>query len=203
MAGKRLHTLLLALVMICCCATPLPAADSVPAAGGMTEAALFYIIGGLAVASAIGCVVSINVVRMAVWLFGALGAVAMMYFLLGATFLGAIQLIVYVGGILVVIVFGIMLTSPTYRMRFIARRSEVIGAGVVGAVLLIALVVSLVSGEWVEATGQPGRWTLAEIGDALLTTYLVPFEIVSVMLLAVMIGAAYLATRDRPQEGEE
>ncbi len=63
--------------------------------------------------SAIGVCVSRTVVRMAIWLFCALGGVAMLYFLLAATFIGAIQLIVYSGGTLILLVFGVMLTSKS------------------------------------------------------------------------------------------
>ncbi|MEP0844944.1 MAG: NADH-quinone oxidoreductase subunit J, partial [Phycisphaerae bacterium] len=64
------------------------------------EALLFYIVGGTAAATALGCVLCTNIVRMAVCLFGTLGSVAILYFLMAANFLGAIQLIVYAGGTL-------------------------------------------------------------------------------------------------------
>ena len=76
-------------------------------AEAMFEAVMFYLFGGVALVSAIGCVASSNIVRVACWLLGALGGVAGLYFLNFANLLGAIQLIVYAGGTLLLIIFGI------------------------------------------------------------------------------------------------
>jgi NADH:ubiquinone oxidoreductase subunit 6 (subunit J) len=96
---------------------------------------IFWIIAGLTGLSAIAVVVSQNIVRSAVWLLFALGGTAGVYFLIGADFVGATQLIVYVGGILVLIVFGVMLTAqgPFISMR--AGAAEWAVALVVGVVL--------------------------------------------------------------------
>jgi len=163
------------------------------------EAALFYIVGGAAALTALGCVISTNIVRMATCLFGTLGAVAILYFLMAATFLGAIQLIVYAGGTLIVIIFGVMLTSKSPWVKYVPKRVELVAGGVVCLALFAGLVKLLVDANW--SGGQPNAqgYEVANIGWSLLTTYLVPFELASVLLLAVMIGAAYLA---RPERGE-
>lgn len=164
----------------------------------MTEAALFYVFAGVAVLSAIGIAVSRNIVRAAAWLLGMLGAVAGLYFLLAATFLGAIQLIVYAGGTLVLIVFGVMLTARLPGARLPLRRWEVAGGVLVCSLLFGALTAATLHAEWApRARPAEGEVTVRQIGEALLTTYLVPFEVASVLLLAVMIGAAYLA---RPEK---
>ena len=160
------------------------------------EAIMFYVIGGVAALCALGCVLFSNVVRMAVCLFGALGTAAGLYFLMAANFLGAIQLIVYAGGTLIVIIFGIMLTSQSPKMRFAPKRIEVVGGVLACLALFVGLVVVLLRTAW--SDGQTGGdYTVAQIGESLLTTYLLPFELASVLLLAVMIGAAYLCRRDR------
>ncbi|MBK9126422.1 MAG: NADH-quinone oxidoreductase subunit J [Phycisphaerales bacterium] len=163
----------------------------------MSEAIAFYLLAAVAGGCALGCVVATNIVRMAICLLGTLAAVALLYFLLHATFLGAIQLIVYAGGTLIVIVFGVMLTSRTYAARLLPRRGEALLALLVCLVLFSGLAVIFVGAGWQAPGDAPGKFTVAEFGQALLSRYLVPFEVASVLLLAVMIGAAYLA---QPQE---
>ncbi|HOA73175.1 MAG TPA: NADH-quinone oxidoreductase subunit J [Phycisphaerae bacterium] len=159
----------------------------------MAEAVLFYVVAAVIAGCALGCVLSFNIVRMATYLFGTLGSVAILYFLMSATFLGAIQLIVYAGGTLIVIIFGVMLTSQSPWAKFAPKRVELAAGAVVCLTLFGGLVTAILRHDWSGAAAEPGRFAVAEFGRALLTTYLVPFELVSVLLLAVMIGAAYLA----------
>lgn len=176
-------------------ATPAAGSALVPPGSGL-ETALFFIVGGLAAASALGCVLSANIVRMAAWLFGTLGAVAILYFLMAANFLAAIQLIVYAGGTLIVIIFGVMLTSKSLFMKFVPRRVELAAGAIVCTLLFGGLATALLNANWPAAKTTAG-FEVVDIGRQLLTTYLVPFELASVLLLAVMIGAAYLARVER------
>jgi NADH-quinone oxidoreductase subunit J len=161
------------------------------------EAIIFYLTAGLVVCSAIGCVLSANIVRMAMWLFGSLAAVAILYFLLSAPFLAAIQLIVYVGGTLVVIIFGVMLTRQSPGMRYAPRRIEFVAGAAVCLALFAGLTAALLRTPWPPAHPAAAGFPTAGLGRELLTTYLVPFELVSVLLLAVMIAAACLARVER------
>ncbi len=165
--------------------------------GGAVEALFFYLFGGALMASALGVCISKSIVRMAVWLFFALGAVAILYLLLGAFFLGAIQLIVYAGGTLILLVFGVMLTSKSPWVRFDCPKTELVAAAMVSGVLFVGLVTVLAGASWPPEASIAQRATVADIGKELLTTYLVPFEVASVVLLVVMIGAAYLARQER------
>jgi NADH-quinone oxidoreductase subunit J len=162
-------------------------------AGGWVEALLFYLIAGGAVLSGLGVCVTQNIVRMAVWLFMALGFVALLYFLLAAMFLGVIQLIVYAGGTLVLLVFGVMLTSKSPWVRFQCGKLELFSSAVVCGLLLGCLVAILGAATWrgVE-TVVPGA-SVSDLGWRLLTYYLVPFEVAGVLLFVVMVGAAHLA----------
>ena len=160
---------------------------------------MFYLFGGVAVLSCLGIVVSRNIVRTALWLLGVLVSLAALYFLMLANFLAVIQLIVYAGGILVLIVFGVMLTTKSPWARFDPKPIEVVGGLVVALLLFGGLSwVLVIDTDW-SVTAQPNAsvFTVAELGNALLTDYLVPFEVASVLLLAVMIGAAFLA---RPEK---
>ena len=149
--------------------------------GGVLEVVLFYGVAATTVICALGVCISKNIVRMAVWLFVALGSVALLFFLMAATFLGAIQLIVYVGGTLILLVFGVMLTSKSPWVRFEPGKIEVIAAVVVCGALLISLCVILARAVWPEAQGAVPGIAVADIGRRLLTTYLVPFEAAGVV----------------------
>ena len=162
------------------------------------EAALFWIFAALTGVSALAVVVSRNIVRTAVALMFALVGVAGLYFLLHAEFLAAAQLVVYVGGTLILIIFGVMLTSKSPFSKFEPARIEIIVATVLGVVMLSALVVgthtAIAHGRLAAAATRPAEaYPVAGLGRLLLGEYLVPFELASVVLLAVMIGAAYLA----------
>jgi NADH-quinone oxidoreductase subunit J len=181
---------------------------------------LFVVIATATAVSAVGVVASRNVVRMAVWLFFTLIGVSLIYFLLGAEFAGAVQLIVYVGGTLVLVVFGVMLTAHGPLRELRTRRVEWLVGGALGAALfvLIATVSLRLGSPHADDSALPG---ISSIGLSFLgvgetspsaplsgvpqnkpiyrsqSAYLLPFEIVSVHLLVVLIGAAYLARAKR------
>lgn len=186
------------------------------------EAFIFYIFAGLLIASAVSIFFSRDIVRSAVWLLGALGAVAGLLLLLAANFLAAVQLILYVGGVLVLIVFGVMLTAKGPTVRFDVPKRELAAAAVVGLMLTGGVLIALRGSQWSspqnltmdrahaaqllptvdigKAISRTDVVTAATIGEQLLTTYWLPFQLVSVLLLAVMLGAAVLA---RPRKREK
>ena len=163
---------------------------------GVLEVVLFYIFAIAALGSGLAICVSRNIVRMAVYLFFTLGAVAVLYFLLLANFIAVIQLIVYAGGTLILLVFGVMLTSKSPWARFDTHPAEMIAAALVCLVFAVLLLTAITAVDWPQTAEVVTAPTVADIGGSLLTTYLVPFEVVSVMLLAVMIGAAFLARQE-------
>lgn len=185
---------------------------------------LFAVIAVATAGSAVGVVASRNIVRSAVWLLFTLIGVSLLYFLLGAEFVGAAQLIVYVGGTLVLVVFGLMLTAQGPLRALRTRPAEWLVGGVLGAALF-GLLVSVAVGIPIPRGGdtlndptlpgtaplglsflgvheaQPGAYiTGVPKGSEFVRSqvaYLLPFEIVSVHLLVVLIGAAYLARAKR------
>ena len=157
---------------------------------------LFYLFAAITGASAIWMVLSRNIVRTAVALLFTLLGVGGLYFLLDAEFLAAVQLVVYAGGTLILIVFGVMLTSKSPFSKFEPKLVEVMIAMSIAGILFVALVMAISSAMPTFGTAeQPagGRYPVDLLGQALLGDYLVPFELSSVLLLVVMIGAAYLA----------
>lgn len=167
---------------------------------------LFGIIALATAGSALGVVLANSLVRAAVWLLFTLIGISLLYFLLGAEFLGAAQLIVYVGGTVVLVVFGVMLTSqgPFDWLRT-PRPEWLVGGALATALFAVLVLLSLELGRPSEPNELPGIGTLglsllgvAEEGSD--NHYLLPFEIVSVHLLVVLIAAAYLARAKRRVE---
>jgi NADH-quinone oxidoreductase subunit J len=159
---------------------------------------VFWAFAALIVLSGAMIVIARDIVRVAFWLLGALGGVAGLYVLLGADFLGFTQVLVYIGGIMVLILFGIMMT---HRDPVMLRRGEggkggiVLGLLIAGAAAL-ALLLLISKTVWkIAPENQEPAPTTAAIGDALMTDYVLPFELISVLLIVVLCGAAYIARR--------
>jgi NADH-quinone oxidoreductase subunit J len=159
----------------------------------MIETALFYIFALMSVLAAIAVVMSRNIVRTAVALLFTLIGVGGLYFLLHAEFLAAVQLVVYAGGTLILIIFGVMLTSKSPFSRFEPKLVEVIVSLSFATVMLIVLSAGILSTKFNQQPLGGGDYPVDKLGQALLGDFLVPFELSSVLLLVVMIGAAYLA----------
>lgn len=166
----------------------------------MLDEILFTIVALGTGLGAVGVVFARNIVRQAVCLLFTLIGISMLYFLLGAEFVGATQLIVYVGGTMVLVIFGVMLTA---RQEFVTIRAtpvEWFTAGLLGLGLFTLLAKTLPALES-NASEQGQLPSTGPIGVALLTKYLLPFEAISLHLLVVLIGAAYLArAKKRPSD---
>jgi NADH-quinone oxidoreductase subunit J len=174
----------------------------------------FMLFAMLACAFAAGVLFTANVVRMAFYLLMSLGATAGLFFLAGAEFVGSMQLMIYVGGTLVLLVFGVMLTAQSRFVSMKTRTDEwILTAVVAGSLLLLLLYVAFSVPDWTAPNPNVADVTVADtklaapIGLALTGVrldggigYLFPFVIVSVHLLVVLIGAGYLA-RTKRREG--
>jgi NADH:ubiquinone oxidoreductase subunit 6 (subunit J) len=161
---------------------------------------LFYALAVIVLAPAVMVMVAKDIIRVAFWLLASLSGVAGMYILLDADFLGATQVLVYIGGILVLILFGIMMTHRDpimIEVEDVRRRSPAVGLAV-GLVMFGALLGLVLGTGWDTGTGRDtGAVTTPDIGRALLTDYILPFEIISVLLLVVLCGSAYIARRGK------
>jgi NADH-quinone oxidoreductase subunit J len=188
---------------------------------------LFWTVAALTGLSAIMVVVTQNIVRAAAWLLFALAGTAGVYFLLGSDLIGAAQLIVYVGGTLVLVVFGVMLTAQGPFVNLKTGAGEWAFSLLVGVALYATLAVSTLVTTWPNneppSADERSSTNVVLLGEALTgiksatadrdlpigggnvrrkMSYLLPFEIVSVHLLVVLIGAAYLArAKRRAQQG--
>lgn len=197
---------------------------------------VFAIFALAACGGALAVVLSQNVVRMAFWLIISLSSVAGLFFLLNADFVGATQLLIYVGGTVVLLIFGVMLTAQGPYVNLKTNPAQVVLSLAVGGAVFAMLVAAFSGVNWsgnserlsaefgtasVQTPGynQQGEGsTVRRIGGALsgLRTeslrdgraierpgYLLPFEIVSMHLLVVLVGASYLARAKRRTAGTE
>ena len=158
----------------------------------MIKLLFFYIFALSSIAAGVAIVASTNIVRMAYWLIGMLLSVAGLYFLQGSYFLGVIQIIVYAGGVAVLMVFGVMLTSQRVAAQLRPRRWEVLWLLVTAAMLLAGMVASLLEAGFGSQEVRASN-NVADFGIHLLGKFVGPFELASILLLIALLGAAYLA----------
>jgi NADH-quinone oxidoreductase subunit J len=156
----------------------------------------FFVIAAIAVGSALGLILRPNAIHGALFLVVNLGSVAALYLMLGAEFLAAAQVIVYAGAIMVLFVFAIMILIPGKEESGPdPRRGARIVALPVGGLLLL-LLVFVVAARWNAPRGAVvPSGSAAAVGRLLFTSYLFPFELTSVLLLAAMVGVMLLARR--------
>jgi NADH-quinone oxidoreductase subunit J len=174
----------------------------------MLELVLFYIFGAIAIVSAILVITRHNVVHSAAFLGSTLFAVAGIFLTLHAEFLAGVQVIVYVGGILVLFVFVIMLISVerAEHERQFSRQWTI--AVVTAAILIAEIGYGLFRGRnsfvLPEVGPAPAAAAVAgnsqQVGMALYTQYLLPFEIASILLLVAVVGAVVLSKKRTPAE---
>ena len=163
----------------------------------MAAAAIFYGVAALVLGSALYVVLGKNLVHSAFALVAAFFGVAVFYVYLGADFLAGAQVLIYVGGILTLLLFGVMLTNRIYNLNLRSGTIQVV-PGALSAGLVFALLVWIIqSVDWgAMDAGDPGP-TSESIGRLLVGDYLLPFEIASVLLLIALMGAAMLVRRRR------
>lgn len=155
----------------------------------------FWVFAGLTGLSALFVVTTRNVVHSALGLAAALVGAAALFILFGAEFVGLAQILIYVGAVVILFLFGIMLTSQESRRPVVDNDQRWLAA-------LVALGVFgvLAAGILAAFGGQRLRFSVSfpvkELGQALFTTWILPFEAVSILLLAALVGAIVLARKD-------
>ena len=187
-------------------------------AGEITLNVVFYALAALALVCAVAVCASRNIVRTAFSLLGVLFAVSGFYLIAFSDFMMAIQILVYIGGILVLVIFAIMLTHRIRDVNLSNDSTHGIGPFLVCALMAFALILAVLRTPWVKyeefkepqriaAEVEEGRsfWVRPKevpgglaraIGNDLMTGFLLPFEAISVLLLAALVGAAFLARKE-------
>lgn len=159
---------------------------------------IFYFFAVITVVSATVVVFSRNIIYSAFSLLFTFFGVAGLYVLLNADFLAVTQLLIYVGGILVLLLFGVMLTNKVINVEM---KTGTLQTG--PAAIIIALMAGTLCGlfwitDWKVVHGEPDmKTTAASLGKMFLTSYVLPFEVASVVLLVALLGAAIIARRER------
>lgn len=161
---------------------------------------IFFLMAAFTVVASLLVVMARNLVHCAIALVFAFFGVAGLFILLDAEFLAAAQVLLYVGGITILLLFAIMLTS-----RISARGLKIMNEQVGVAALVVFAIFGLMV--FANLKGFPAvtppdtvSENTASIGKLLLTTYVLPFEVVSLLLLAAMVGAIILARRERGKD---
>jgi NADH-quinone oxidoreductase subunit J len=156
----------------------------------------FAVIAAVGSISAIAVVTARNVVHAALYLVVALLSVGATFLLLGAEFAGWVQILIYVGAIVILFLFGLMLTKAPIGREVLDNQSR--GVAVVVAVAILAGLVFLIQDaySWDGAKIEPVPASAAAVGESIFSTYVLPFEVVSFLLLAALIGAIVLSRKD-------
>jgi NADH-quinone oxidoreductase subunit J len=171
-------------------------------------AIMFYLVAAISLVAALGVVTTRNVVYAALLLILTLSLTGLVYLLLLADFLALVQILIYGGTVSVLLLFALMLTRPQDNVALNHRGWPL---AVLGAVLLLgALVFGAVATDWsaagaVTGAGQaaPTRISMEQLGTELYSTWVVPFEIASVLLLVALLGALQIARSAGPQDERE
>lgn len=160
------------------------------------EALVFWLFALVTVGSAAVVVLSRTLIYSAFALLFTFFGVAGLYVLLGADFLAATQLLVYVGGILVLLVFGVMLTHKIYDLDLRSGANQLLAGIIVALGLFVILTLTALRTQWSAVEREPAA-TTRPIGGLFMSTYLLPFEAASLLLLVALIGAAMIVRRRR------
>ena len=154
---------------------------------------VFWFVAVFTIVSASLVVLNNQLLYSAIALLFSLFGVAGLYIFLWADFIAGIQLLVYIGGINVLIIFGIMLTNKISSVR-LSQTNVQQGVGAVVALWLLILISLVISKTpWLQIEASEPAETVSVIGTLLLSKYLLPFEAISLLLLGALIGAALLS----------
>jgi NADH-quinone oxidoreductase subunit J len=159
------------------------------------EAVVFYCLALLTLGSAAVVVLARSLIVSAFSLLLAFLGVAGLYLLLGADFLAGTQLLIYVGGILILLLFGVMLTHKLYDLDVQSERAELLPSAIIALGIFAVLAITALRTQWALGAGRPPAPTTEEIGKLFLTDYLLPFEAASILLLVALMGAALIVRR--------
>ena len=164
-----------------------------------TSAILFYAIATLILVAALLAVTSLKIFRSAIWLLFSLVGIAALYFWMQVEFIAAIQIVVYVGGIVVLIIFSIFLTQQSGNKMAKPATPKIIFSAI-AALLGIAFTYNLINHYGFNTlSSQPFNSSVSEIGTQMLSTtaygFILPFEVVSMLLLAAMVGCIVIAMK--------
>lgn len=165
---------------------------------------IFYVLAAVILGGALLAVTSLKIFRSAIYLLFSLIGIAGLYFYMNYEFIAAVQIVVYVGGIIVLIIFSIFLTHESGGDMKMPAMKRMIFSGL-SCLFAFELVMMFIRKEEFYATENPHvEASVHNIGSQMLSTsehgYILPFEVVSMLLLAAMIGCIVIAMKSKPEE---
>jgi len=163
---------------------------------------VFYAFAVLTIVSGVGVVFSRSIVYAAFSLLFTFFGVAAIYVLLAADFIAITQILLYVGGILVLIVFGVMLTSRANSVEMRRGIMQIVPAVIVVGAIAGTLIGIMTTTKWPVTNLAPYEETARPIGALLMTQFVLPFELASILLLVALIGAVIIARREKSGKGD-
>ncbi len=156
---------------------------------------IFYLFAAITVLSAFFVVTVRNIVHSAFYLLFTFFGVTGIYVLLGADFVAIVQLVVYVGGILILLLFGVMLTNKITHVQIKTGTLQIVPAAVGVGLLAGILAAALFSTQWKTVDSAIPNSTAQSLGYLLISNYALVFELLGILLLIALIGAASMARR--------
>lgn len=163
---------------------------------GLTDV-LFYVLAALTLAGAAGVALSKNILHSAIGLLTALLGAGSLYVFLAADFVAVAQLLIYIGGVLVLVLFAVMLTNRITEVNVSNTSLGVVGGAALFVTVAPVLLAVVTLTPWpAQLAPAPAGPTANVIGNALLTKWLLPFEVASLVLLATLIGAVVIARKE-------
>ena len=160
------------------------------------EDALFWILASIMVVAGLLVVTMKDIIRCGLAMIVCFGALAGIYVLMGAPLIGAAQVIVYIGAISVLILFAIMLTQTKDAPSRLVFQTQAVPAAIASIVIAVVVALAIGATDWAPAANRI-RLATAEMARVMFKDYVLPFEVVSILLLAAVIGGVYLAKREK------
>lgn len=158
---------------------------------------IFYLFAVTTIVSGFLVVSSKNIVHSAFYLLFTFFGVTGLYALLGADFIAVVQVMVYIGGILILIIFGVMLTNRITDVPIKTGTLQVIPAAIIIGLFAGALASIMVKTQWHTKVSKIPETTMYSLGDLLINEYVLIFELLGILLLIALIGAASIARREK------
>jgi NADH:ubiquinone oxidoreductase subunit 6 (subunit J) len=157
--------------------------------------ALFWLFAAVMIGSAFLVVTMRDIIRCGLAMIVCFGSLAGIYAIIGAPLLAAAQVIVYIGAISVLILFAIMLTQTKDAPSRLVFQTQAVPAAIASIIIAVVIALAIGATDWGEAAKRV-RLTAEAMSSVLFNSFVLPFEIVSVLLLAAVIGGIYLAKRE-------
>jgi NADH-quinone oxidoreductase subunit J len=170
--------------------------ETIPFLGFGWDDLLFMVLAAVMLGAALLVVTMRDIIRCGLAMIVSFAALAGLYVLAGATFVAAAQVLVYIGAISVLVLFAIMLTQTKAGPSSLVFQTQAFPAAIASAILAVLIAITVAATDW-PATAARVATPAVELATTLFTSYVLPFEVVSVLLLAAVIGGVFLAKRER------